>query len=68
MSSQKSEARKQRIEYGIVFLVLLCVEVLIAMFAHDSIIRPFVGDILVVIVIYCALRVIIPVEYKLLPM
>ncbi|MEQ8197552.1 MAG: DUF2809 domain-containing protein [Clostridiaceae bacterium] len=68
MSSQKFEARKQRINYGIAFTVLLCVEVITAMLIHDKIIRPYVGDILVVIVIYCALRVIIPVEYKLLPM
>ncbi|MEQ8199657.1 MAG: DUF2809 domain-containing protein [Clostridiaceae bacterium] len=68
MSSQKFEARKQRIKYGIAFSVLLCIEVLIAMFIHDRIIRPYVGDILVVIVIYCSVRVIIPAGCKLLPM
>lgn len=35
---------------------LFFVEVLIALFLHDGIIRPFVGDVLVVILIYCFVR------------
>ncbi len=35
---------------------LFLVEVLIALFLHDGIIRPFVGDVLVVILIYCFVR------------
>ena len=34
-------------------IVLFFVEVLIALFVHDGIIRPFLGDVLVVILIYC---------------
>jgi len=37
-------------------LVLFIIEVLIALFVHDSIIRPYVGDFLVVILIYCGVR------------
>jgi hypothetical protein len=37
-------------------LALFIIEVLIALFVHDSIIRPYGGDYLVVILIYCAVR------------
>ncbi|MBD1365064.1 DUF2809 domain-containing protein [Mucilaginibacter sp. ZT4R22] len=36
--------------------VLFNVEVLIANFVHDSIIRPYGGDFLVVILVYCAIK------------
>ena len=37
-------------------LALFVIEVLIALFVHDSIIRPYGGDYLVVILMYCAVR------------
>lgn len=37
-------------------LLLFIVEVLIALYVRDSIIRPYGGDYLVVILIYCAVR------------
>lgn len=40
--------------------LLLAVEVLIALFVHDSIIRPYFGDVLVVILIWCLVRGIFP--------
>lgn len=36
----------------IAFLLLLLIEIFIALFVHDRIIRPFGGDLLVVILIY----------------
>ena len=39
-----------------IFIILLLVEIGIALFIHDNIIRPFVGDALVVCVIYFFLR------------
>lgn len=33
--------------------ILLLIEILIGTYAHDDIVRPFVGDLLVVILIYC---------------
>jgi len=42
--------------YIILAVVLLLVEVLIATFVHDRIIRPYVGDFLVVMLIYCFIR------------
>jgi hypothetical protein len=45
-----------RLGYFIATIALFIIEVLIALFVHDDIIRPYVGDILVVILIYCFVR------------
>ena len=37
-------------------VLLFAIEVLIALFAHDDVIRPYVGDVLVVILIYCFVK------------
>ena len=42
--------------YFLLAAFIFAIEVLIALFAHDKIIRPFVGDVLVVILIYCAVK------------
>lgn len=42
--------------YFILTLLLLATEILIALYMHDRIIRPYVGDMLVVILIYCFLK------------
>lgn len=60
--------KKERIKYAAIFIILLCIEVIIALFVHDNIIRPYVGDMLVVILIYFALRIIIPRGFNLLPL
>lgn len=59
---------KKRILYLIVTLALLFVEVMIALFVHDSFIRPYVGDMLVVIVVYTFVRIWIPKKCRLLPL
>jgi len=43
-------------KHASIFLILLIVEICIALFIHDNIIRPFVGDALVVVVIYFFIR------------
>jgi len=57
---------KKRIENVIICLVLLGIEILIALFAHDYFIRGLVGDILVVAVIYYFIRIFFPVGIKYL--
>lgn len=57
----------RRMLYGIVFGVLLIIEVLIALFCNDAIIRPYVGDMLVVVVVYCLVRIFIPEKNSLMP-
>jgi hypothetical protein len=45
-----------RKHYFIAACFLFFIEALIALFAHDKIIRPYMGDFLVVILVYCCLR------------
>lgn len=37
-------------------ILLFTTEVLIALYVHDSIIRPYIGDLLVVLLIYCFVK------------
>lgn len=58
----------KRLKYIIITLILLVIEVLIALFVHDNFIRPYVGDILVVILLYTFVRSFIPDKWPLLPL
>ena len=51
---------KERIIYLIIFILLLIVEILIGLFVHDSFIRPYFGDTLVVILLWAFIRIFIP--------
>ena len=59
---------KKRIYYIILTIILLAVEVLIALFVHDQFVRPYIGDVLVVVVIYTFVRIWIPESVRLLPL
>ena len=58
---------RHRLIYILLFLVFLAVEVFIALFVSDNFIRPYVGDMLVTVVICLFLRVVTPLKSKLLP-
>ncbi len=58
---------KSRPAYLIIFILLLAIEVLIALFVHDNFIRPFIGDVLVVMLVCAFLRIFIPEKIKLMP-
>lgn len=58
----------KRLLYITIFLGLVAVEVLIALFVHDGFVRPYLGDVIVIAVIYCFARMIIPNGIKLLPL
>jgi hypothetical protein len=45
-----------RKSYLVLALLLFFIEVLIALFLHDKIIRPYGGDFLVVILLYCFVK------------
>lgn len=47
---------KINIQYIFSFLILLATEILIALFVHDKFIRPYIGDVLVIILLYCFIR------------
>lgn len=61
-------AAKWRIFYLLTFLTLTAVETLIALFVHDTFIRPYLGDVIVVIDVYCLMRIFIPKKGRLLPL
>lgn len=42
--------------YFVLTVIIFSIEILIAKFAHDQIIRPYIGDLLVVILIYAFIR------------
>ena len=48
--------------YFLFALVFFLVEVFIALYVHDTFIRPYVGDYLVVLLIYCAVRTFIKIS------
>lgn len=42
--------------YFLLTIIIFITEVCIALFVHDRVIRPYMGDVLVVILIYCFVR------------
>jgi Protein of unknown function (DUF2809) len=50
--------------YAVYTIELFLVEVFIGVFIHDSFVRPFVGDVLVIILIYCLVRTFWKVRYN----
>jgi hypothetical protein len=43
-------------KYFLLFLLVFATEVLIALYVHDDFVRPYLGDVLVVILIYCFVK------------
>lgn len=60
--------KSKRIIYAILTVAILITEVLIALFVNDNFIRPYLGDILVVVLIYTFIRIFVPESLKLLPL
>ncbi|MBE6540869.1 MAG: DUF2809 domain-containing protein [Ruminococcaceae bacterium] len=59
--------RKKRIIYTLLFLLFLFIEVLIGLFVRDNFVRPYVGDMLVVVVIYFFIRIFLTDGFRALP-
>ena len=59
--------KKTRLTYALLFLLTLLTEVLIALFVRDAFVRPYVGDMLVTVLICCFARIFFPSGVKLLP-
>lgn len=64
----KVDKRKKRIGYGVATVLIFLIELLIALFVRDRFIRPYVGDMLVVVLIYTFLRILFPEKPRLLPL
>ena len=60
--------RNRRIVYLLIFCGLLAVEVCFALFVNDAFIRPYVGDMLVTLLLCSLCRVIVPNQVRLLPL
>ena len=59
--------KKLRITYAVIFGVLLITEVMIALFVHDDFVRPYIGDVLVTILLCAFCRILIPKGIPALP-
>ena len=60
--------KKKRMLNFIMFIALIIIETLIALYVHDKVVRPYIGDVLVVIVLYYFVRIFVPEKGKLLPL
>lgn len=58
----------KRVRYLLATIIFLLIEIGIALYVRDSFVRPYVGDMLVVIVVYTFLRIFIPDKLKALPL
>lgn len=58
---------KKRLFYFLWFIVILVIEIGIGMYVRDAFVRPYVGDALVVVLIYCFVRIFIPRGLPWLP-
>lgn len=54
--------------YGITAFLLIIIEVIIALYVHDNFVRPYLGDVIIVIVLYCFIRSFVYNKIKLLPL
>lgn len=59
--------KKSRATYAVAFGVLLFIEIIIALFVHDAFVRPYIGDVLVTVLLCCLCRIILPKGVSALP-
>jgi hypothetical protein len=60
--------KKKRLLFFLCFLSLFIIETLIALFVHDRVVRPYIGDVLVTMLVYYFVRIFIPYRYSWLPL
>jgi len=58
----------KRLMYIFTFIILTAAEVLIALYVHGSFVRPYIGDVLIMGVLYCLIRSFLPDGIRLLPL
>lgn len=56
----------KRIKYLISFILTFLIEAVIAVFIHDNFIRPYLGDVLIIICVYLFFRTIFLDKFKYL--
>ena len=50
---------KKRLPYIIIFIAIFAVETCIALFVHDDLVRPYIGDVIVMWAVYCLAQIIL---------
>ena len=60
--------KRMRLFYLVAALALLAAEVYIGLYVRDRFVRPYLGDVLVVILLYCGVRCVIPQGVRFLPL
>ena len=60
--------KKQRTLYALLCGVLLLTEIYIALYVRDAFVRPYVGDMLVTLLLGCGVRIARPTGIRLLPL
>ena len=58
----------KKITYALTTIIIILIEVLIALFVKDNFIRPYVGDMLVVVLIYTFLKIFFTEKPRILPL
>ena len=51
-------------KYLLIFAVVFAIEIGLALFVRDRFVRPFVGDVLVVVLIYSFIRIFLNGDYR----
>lgn len=60
MNKATQNQKRARLIYAAVFAVLFAVEIIIGLYVHDQFVRPYIGDMLVVVLLWALVRMIIP--------
>lgn len=60
--NEKSHIWRFSLKYFLLFLLLLVIEIIIALYVRDNIIRPYGGDVLVVMLIYCFVKAFLDIK------
>lgn len=64
---QRTQMRIRK-KYLLITIILFTLEAIIALYVHDKIIRPYIGDAIVVILLYYLIRIFFPTKIRLLPL
>ena len=64
----KRSLRTLRIAYASATLLLFLLELYIALYVHDTFVRPYLGDAIVVVLVYTFVRIFFPRRFRLLPL
>ena len=59
---------QRRTVYTVAVFVLLVVEIVIALFVHDNFVRPYLGDVLVTVLLCTMVRICVPDGHLWLPL